>query len=194
MSAIQLGDVAPPLRLPSGQGPEIGTDDYRGRKKLIVWFTKGFGCAFCRTHMAQMVRMYPEIRDRDAEILEVTISRPEQARLYLKKFSLPFPYLCDPEYRARTSWGLSARSQPLSRYVQNMFWGIRNNPASDFGPPDRPPLAELPRLLADDDMGFFVLDRTGVVRFSASGAYGDPTGVRPIPTPDEILRALDACA
>ena len=194
MNPIRVGDAPPPFRLPSGQGPEIGVEDYRGRSKLVVWFTKGFGCAFCRAHMAQIVRSYPAIRERGAEVLEVSVSKPSQGRLYLKKFSLPFPYLCDDDYRARTSWGVGHRSRPLTYYAQALVSTMRTEfPSSDFGPPSSPPLAEIPRMLADDDTGFFVLDRSGVARFARSGTYIDGAAARPIPTEEEIFRALESC-
>ena len=194
MNPIRVGDAPPPFRLPSGQGPEIGVEDYRGRSKLVVWFTKGFGCAFCRAHMAQIVRSYPAIRERGAEVLEVSVSKPAQGRLYLKKFSLPFPYLCDDDYRARTSWGVGHRSRPLTYYAQALVSTMRMDfPSSDFGPPSSPPLAEVPRMLADDDTGFFVLDRSGVARFARSGTYIDGAAARPIPTEEEIFRALESC-
>jgi peroxiredoxin len=194
MNQIRVGDAPPPFRLPSGQGPEIGVEDYRGRSKLVVWFTKGFGCAFCRAHMAQMVRSYPAIRERGAEVLEVSVSKPEQGRLYLKKFSLPFPYLCDDDYRARTSWGVAHRPQSLTYYAKTLVANVRREfPSSDFGPPSSPPLGEIPRMLADDDTGFFILDRAGVARFARSGTYLTGEVARPIPTEEEILRALESC-
>jgi hypothetical protein len=50
-------------------------------------------------------------------------------------------------------------------------------------------------------MGFFVVDRDGVVRYSLAGSYMVPPSdaaasiaVRPIPDLEEILKALEACA
>jgi hypothetical protein len=43
-------------------------------------------------------------------------------------------------------------------------------------------------------MGFFVLDREGIVRYTRSGAYVDGHASRPIPTMPEITRELQQCA
>ena len=51
MPSIEIGQMAPPLRLPSGQGQEVALEDYRGRQHVIVWFTKGMACPFCRQQM-----------------------------------------------------------------------------------------------------------------------------------------------
>jgi len=60
---------------------------------------------------------------------------------------------------------------------------------------------EIPGLLTDDDMGFFVVDRDGIVRYAMAGSAAllDASrrqfhGMRGIPASDEIVRALEACA
>jgi peroxiredoxin len=99
MSGIQVGQTALPFRLPTAQGSAIGLEDYRGKQNLIVWLTKGMGCPFCRVHMSQLARSYDAIRGADTEVLEISVSPLPRARLYAQKFKLPFPYLCDPDYR-----------------------------------------------------------------------------------------------
>src|SRR5919197_1898334 len=106
MSVIAVGQPAPSFRLPSGQGPVVGLDDYRGRGQVIVWFTKGMSCPFCRSQMSQLARGAERIRSLGAEVLQVTASPIERAAVYARSFKLPFPYLCDPEYRVYRARGL----------------------------------------------------------------------------------------
>src|SRR6266511_265054 len=133
MAGISVGQMAPSFRLPSGQGPEVGLEDYRGRKHVIVWFTKGMACPFCRQQMSQLARAYEAFRARDAEILEVTNTPPERARVYVQKFALPFPYLCDPDFRVRRTWNLDARSHGVGYYARMMYLGMTMpKPATDY--------------------------------------------------------------
>lgn len=193
MTTATIGERAPLLRLPSGQGREISLEDYRGRSSVIVWFTKGMACAFCRQQMSQLSRGYPQFRAQGAEILEITTTRPDRARFYVERFGIPFPYLCDPDHRARRAWGLGARSHSLAWYAKSLYQGFRApTPAGDFGE-FLPRIGEFPDLLADDDMGFFIVDRNGHVRYALTGSYGSEDGVRQIPGNDEILRALEEC-
>jgi peroxiredoxin len=193
MPSPQVGQVAPSFRLPSGQGPAIGPDDYRGRRHVIVWFTKGMACAFCRHHMTQLLRGYPTFQNLNGEILEVTPTPPERARLYATKFNIPFPYLCDPDYRVRQSWGLEQRPHSIGWYAAAFYAGFTApQPSSDFGKV-QPALAEFPRLLADEDMGFYILDKNGVVRYALAGAYLDGKAARQIPSNEEIVRELKLC-
>jgi len=193
MTSVEIGKVAPSFRLPSGQGPEIGLDDYRGRRSVIVWFTKGMACPFCRQHMTQLVRGYPSFQALNAEVLEVTPTSPERARFYVSQFNIPFPYLCDPTRVVRRSWGLEMRSHSLGWYAKAFYAGMRvDPPPSDFGKVE-PSVREIPTLVADDDMGFYILDKRGVVRYSLAGSYVDDKGVRNIPSNEQILRELKLC-
>jgi peroxiredoxin len=193
MNGLRVGQVAPSFRLPSGQGPEMGPEDYRGRRNVIVWFTKGMGCAFCRQHMSQLLRGYPAFQALNTEILEVTTTPLERARLYASKFTIPFPYLCDADHRVRRSWGLETRSHSIGWYAAAFYTGFKTPvPPSDFGKV-QPAFGELPSLLADEDMGFYILDKNGVVRYTLAGSYIDGKAARPILGNEEIVRELTLC-
>jgi peroxiredoxin len=187
MPELSIGDKAPSFRLPSAQGADVGLEEFRGRS-IVVWFSKGMACPFCRQQMTQLARGYPEFKARGAELLQITGSKPAQARLYAKQFTLPYPYLCDPDRTVRRSWGMDVRSHGPLYYAKNLIEGMRApRPENDFGT-FAPPPGELPNLLTDDDMGLFVLDKAGVVRYASTSAAVDR---RALPGNDEILRQLE---
>jgi peroxiredoxin len=193
MQSLSVGQVAPSFRLPSGQGAEVSSEDYLGKKNLIVWFTKGMACPFCRQHMSQLVRGYAEFQKRDAEILEITTTDPARARLYMQNFPLPFPYLCDPGHRVSRAWTLGVRSHSPLWYAARFVEGARMpaQPPTEFDV--KITAGDLPKLLRDDDMGFFIVDKRGVVRYALAGSYTDfdDKATRPIPSNEEIVRELD---
>src|ERR1041385_7977769 len=108
MPAIAVGEPAPSFRLPTAQGAEIGLEDFRGQKNVIVWLTKGMACPFCRSQMSQLARAYADIQKLDGELLLVSLSGVPRAKLYAQKFKLPFPYLCDPDHRVHSQSGRGA--------------------------------------------------------------------------------------
>jgi peroxiredoxin len=196
MPGVTVGQMAPSFRLPSGQGPEVGSEDFRGKKNVIVWFTKGLACSFCRQHMSQLVRGYPQFRERDAEVLEVTSSALPRAKVYLQRFNVPFPYLCDPDYSVHRQWNLDARSHSPVWWAKTFVASIRMTPppgTEEFGPAEPPALPDMKQTMTDEDVGFFIVDKQGIVRYSTAGMYVTESGIRPIPTNDEILRELDRC-
>jgi peroxiredoxin len=194
MADVEIGQRAPSFRLPSGQGPEIGPDDFRGRQHLVVWFTKGMACAFCRTQMSLLARSYPRITGLGAEILEVTPTPPVRAQFYARNFRIPFPYLCDPDYRVHAEWGVDVRSHGLAWYARNVYAATKlpHPPPAEVGDP-KPTLREMPKLFHDSDMGLFIVDREGVVRYKLTGSYVTERGVRELPAMDEIVRQLELC-
>jgi peroxiredoxin len=190
VAELEIGQPAPSFRLPAGQGGEIGPADYRGRSHLIVWFTKGMACAFCRTQMSQLARGMNRLKAAGVEVIQITPTQPERARFYVKNFPIPFPYLCDPDLSVHRAWGLGVRSHSMLWYLQRLQSGARGvAPPSDIGDP-RKQLNEVPSLLRDTDSGLFVLDRQGVVRYRNTGAYATEQGVRGMPSLDEILKPL----
>jgi peroxiredoxin len=192
---MEIGQRAPDFRLPSGGGRDVGPADYRGQSSLIVWFTKGMACPFCRTQMSQLARGYPQIKALGAEILQVTPTTPDRARFFARNFTIPFQYLCDPDYRVHRQWNVDVRSHSLAWYAK-MFYGSRQMPLpapTDIGNP-KGTLRELPKMLDDSDMGFFILDRDGIVRYRLAGSYIEGQGSRSIPTMEQITRELQQCA
>ena len=193
------------FHLPSAQGPSVALEEFRGRSNVVVWFTKGFGCPFCRQQMSQLLRGYPEFRRLNTEILEVTPTDPARGQIYAKHFSLPFPYLCDPRDETRRAYGLAARQRPPQWYLTKLLRKLQSDPlpADDFGPSGRlgTPIGvrssfrELRRIMADDDTGFFVIDKDGVVRHAKVGAYRDAGGLGQfwrLPTTAEMIEVLQA--
>ncbi len=149
------------------------------------------GCPFCRSQMTQLSRAYADVQNLDGEVLEISVSPVRRARLYAEKFRLPFPYLCDPDYQVRQQWGIASREHGLGHYVTSLVNGMRTTfPPNDFGT-FGPPLDEMRRILNDDDMGFFIVDKGGIVRYATTGAYrADGSGVT-IPGNEEVLQELE---
>ena len=196
---LTVGQTAPGFTLSSAQGVDVALADYRGRKNVLVWFTKGMACVFCRQHMSQLARARPELERRNTEVLEITPSTPQRARFYADKYRLPFAYLCDTDDVVRRQWGIGVRRHgPL--WYAGLLMKVRKLPHPDnteFGR-DAPAMSEIGKTLRDDDMGFFIVDREGIVRYAYGGSYmtlDDPASpMRPLPDSREVLRALEACA
>lgn len=197
MNAIEIGQKAPEFRLPAAQGGEVGVDDYRGRSNVILFFAKGMACGFCRQKMSQLARGYPRFRALGTEIVMVTPTPLSRARFYARNFQLPYPYLCDPDYRVYRAYGLDVRPYSLVSKAQDALRLSRlPQPENDFGPA-KPSLPEIVRMLNDDDLGFFILDKHGIVRAATRGAYARFEGAKlvmqPIPSNDEIAAELEHC-
>jgi len=190
MAGIDVGQVAPSFRLPTAQGTEVGLEDFRGKQNVIVWLTKGMGCPFCRAQMSQLARSYEDIRRAGAEVLEVSVSPLSRAQLYAQKFKLPFPYLCDPDYRVHNAWKLASPPYGPIHFAKTMWKGMRMPvPENDYFTGGPPP-DEMRNVLRDDEMGFFIVDKQGVVRYALTGSYMGEKGLHSVPSGEEIAAEL----
>jgi peroxiredoxin len=183
---MDIGSTAPDFRLPSAQGPDICLGDFRGRRNVIVWFHKGLMCPFCRRHMVQLAAAAPQIGGLQTEVLQVTSTFPEQARIYHRRFVLPFLYLCDPDHAVAKTWGLAVRPHSAQRFLRRLPDPPGKTPFDNVHPIP----GEVQNLLLDDDTGFFIVDRVGIVRYTQSGPSYSSRSWR-IPSNETVLTELE---
>ncbi len=117
---MEIGSTAPDFRLPSAQGPDICLGDFRGRRNVIVWFTKGLACPFCRRQMVELAAAAPQIGGLQTEVLQRASTFPERARIYHRRFALPFLYLCDLDHAVAKTWGLAVRPHSAHRVLRRL--------------------------------------------------------------------------
>jgi len=184
MSDSLVGRAAPEFRLASAQGGEVGPQDLRGAKRVVLWFSKGLFCPFCRRNMAQLGLRYPEIQALEAEVLQVTHNTLDEARGYLKHYPMKFPYLCDAERAAHDKYGVEMTGMNPGGFLASGAAVV-----ADFvtkGQTTPPPIPYIKRYLGKDTaQAVFVLDREGVVR--AEHRLGPNA---PLPSAEDLISAL----
>jgi len=187
---LEVGTRAPNFRLASAQGGEVALEDYRGQKHVILWFSRGIFCPFCRRYMTQLRLGYPQIQDRGAEILQVTWNTPEEARLYFQQYQLLFPYLCDPERTVYPLYGIRIVHEPVPALVAGIAKGTMAA-LSDrlFRGEKTPPAFPVMKRYGATDMeqqAVFLIDKSGIIRYTySSNALGG------LPSNAEYLRQLE---
>ena len=178
-----VGRAAPEFRLAAAQGGEIGPQDLRGSKRVVLWFSKGLFCPFCRRNMAQLGLRYPEIQALDAEVLQVTHNTLEEARGYLKHYPIRMPYLCDAErtahdlYKVEMLSNLGGMLASTAVVIGDLLLKGQTSP---------PPIPYVMRYKgADAAQALFLIDREGVVR--AEHRLGPNA---PLPSAADLISAL----
>ena len=179
-----VGRAAPEFRLASAQGGELGPQDFRGAKHVVLWFSKGLFCPFCRRNMAQLGLRYPEIQAMQAEVLQVTHNTLEEAHGYLKHYPMKFPYLCDAERVVHDRYGVGLTGIALGGFLASGAAVV-----ADFvlkGETTPAPIPYTKRYAGQDAaQAVFILDRDGIVR--AEHRLGPNA---PLPSAAELISAL----
>jgi peroxiredoxin len=102
----QVGQEAPRFALPSLQGSIVDLASYRGHRNVVVWFSRGFTCPFCRVYTDSVRAGYAALQGTDTEIIQVAPNLLESARRFFARSPLPFPFVCDPDKRLYAVYGL----------------------------------------------------------------------------------------
>lgn len=82
---------------------------YRGRRNVLLWFSRGFTCPFCRTHIAGFVEGYERLRAAETEVIQVAPNLLDGARTFFGEAAPPYPFVCDPDKRLYAVYGLGDR-------------------------------------------------------------------------------------
>ena len=136
--------------------------------------------------MAQLRLGYPEIQRRGAELLQITATPSSQGALYARRFTLPFPYLCDGDHAVHRRYGLTTRGmlaalkgqmESFPRLLTGMVKGEQ---------PSLLPYLPQGMIEATMEQAMFLVDRNGRVRFRHIADVHAH-----IPSNDTLLRALD---
>jgi peroxiredoxin len=93
----KIGSLAPEFKLLATNGQEISLKDFRAKNNVIVFFIRETTCPQCRTHVAQLGRMYEQFKEAGTEVIVILGENMEKAREYADGIGLPFPILCDPD-------------------------------------------------------------------------------------------------
>jgi len=101
-----VGEPAPLFSLPSLSGTMVDLAAYRGRSNVVVWFSRGFTCPFCRVYTDGVRAGYDALRDAETEVIQIAPNLLESARRYFGESALPFPFVCDPDKRLYAVYGL----------------------------------------------------------------------------------------
>jgi len=110
-----VGEMAPRFALPSLDGKTVDLAAYRGHSNVVVWFSRGFTCPFCRVYTDGVRAGYKELRAADTEVIQVAPNLLESARRYFGRSILPFPFICDPDKRLYAVYGLGDRGRSKPR-------------------------------------------------------------------------------
>jgi len=146
---------------------------YRGRRNVVVWFSRGFTCPFCRVYTDGMRAGYQALRSADTEIIQVAPNLLDSARRFFVQSPLPFPFVCDPDKRLYAVYGLGdvgaleATKTAVVSFAHAFTHGDTSNQVRGawFDVMNRNFLRRLHHhAMTAQEQGMFLIDKDGVIR------------------------------
>jgi peroxiredoxin len=190
---LQPGDPAPSIMLDMINREErIATDDFRGRKPLLIGMFRGLHCPFCRRHLAAQAAIDRTLREKGVESVAVVNTPIDRARLYFRYHPMP---------------DLLAASDP--ERLSHRAFGLRNLDVADTGTPVQRTMGTVAAMalntwdrygMKDADwqmmkegtgqlFGQFLIDRDGIIAWSFAEAPEAGTPMMTRPRPQELIDA-----
>jgi len=178
-----VGEAAPLFSLPSLSGATVDLASYRGRSNVVVWFSRGFTCPFCRVYTDGVRAGYEALRAVDAEVIQVAPNLLDSARRYFGESILPFPFVCDPDKRLYAVYGLGdLRALEATRTAVVSFAhafthgdSVNQIRGAWFDVMNRNFLRRLHHhAMTAQEQGIFLIDKEGVIRHLAVVGPIDP--------------------
>ena len=98
-----VGDMAPDFELLNQNGENVKLSDYRGKKVLLFAYPKA-GTPGCTTQACGFRDNSAQIETADAVVLGLSPDEPTALAKWIKKESLQYDLLSDPEHQVLEAW------------------------------------------------------------------------------------------
>jgi peroxiredoxin len=113
-STPKVGERAPQFSLASADGRTVALKDYVG-KKLVLVFYRGYWWPFCRKQLAGLAADYDKIKAAGADVVAISVDKPEKSRELSDKLKLLFSVLSDVDHKVIDAYGLFNADGKISK-------------------------------------------------------------------------------
>jgi len=97
MGKISVGEKAPLFKADSYNVGTIDLAELIGKQKIVLVFSRYFGCPICQVDLKELIDKLPEIEEKGAKVLYITQSSKEKADEFIKKYNITFPVIPSPQ-------------------------------------------------------------------------------------------------
>ncbi len=103
---IKEGDKAPLFKIDSYNAGTIELGEIIGNEKIILIFSRYFGCPICQLDLNMLMEKAPEIKSKGAKLLYVTQSGEKVAKEFIEKYQIEFPVIPSTKDELYAEYGL----------------------------------------------------------------------------------------
>jgi len=170
---LKVGDKAPQFILKNQNGEEIDSEDFLGKKAIVLTFYRGIWCPYCNTDLVSLNSYFEEITDLDGMLLSVSPQLPKFNQQTVERQKLKYDLLSDTNNDVASGFGLRwEMEEPLKSVYKNQF----KIDLKDYNGDDTWSLPVPAR---------FLIDKEGVIRYAE---YAVDYTKRP--EPDALIKVL----
>ena len=114
-SLPKVGDLAPEFRLPSTEGHDIGLEDFRGRRAVVLYFYPRDDTPGCTQEACSFRDLLSKFQARNVEVLGVSTDSVRSHKKFQQKYGLTFPLLADTAHQVAERYGVWQKKRFMGR-------------------------------------------------------------------------------
>jgi peroxiredoxin len=118
---INVGDKAKDFKIESYNAGMIDLSELIGKQKIVLIFSRYFGCPICQLDFNILLEAVPEINDKGAKLLYVTQSGEKIANEYIEKYNVDFPVIPSSKKELYAEYGLGLMNAGAAAKVRKKF-------------------------------------------------------------------------
>ncbi|TFG03732.1 MAG: redoxin domain-containing protein [Promethearchaeota archaeon] len=115
---IKIGQDAPLFKLQSYNAGMIDLEELIGSQKIVLIFSRYFGCPICHLELNQILERYEEIEDKGAKLLYITQSGDKIAKEFIKNKGITFPVIASTKDDLYKEYGLGMMTPEAVKQVR----------------------------------------------------------------------------
>ena len=102
---LETGDKAPDFSLPSSTGETISLNDYRDKRRVVLYFYPRDNTPGCTKEACSFRDNLSAINDKNTVVLGVSKDSLKSHDKFIEKFELNFPLLSDEDHAVAEAYG-----------------------------------------------------------------------------------------
>jgi peroxiredoxin len=164
-NALKIGEPAPLFTLASYNAGTVDLQALLGSKKIVLIFSRYFGCPICRLDLLELIENVQKIIEKNTFLMYITQSGSLTANQIIKDLGITFPVIYGTKDEIYTDYGLgmmniSTLAKVPSRLKNAKMRGIEHGLSEGWE-------AQSP--------GQFIIDKEGKIVHLESGWLDLPT-------------------
>jgi len=118
---LKVGDKAPLFKLDSYNAGTIDLGELIGKQKIVLIFSRYFGCPICQLDLNILMESVPEINNKGAKLLYVTQSGEKVTQEFIAKYKIEFPVIASSKKELYAEYGLGLMNEEAVNKVKSKF-------------------------------------------------------------------------
>ncbi len=122
---LEIGDKAPLFKLNSYNAGIIDLEELIGIQKIVLIFSRYFGCPICQLDLQELLEHSSEIESTDVKILYITQSGEKIATQVIEENKITFPVIPSSKEELYKDYGLRMMGRNAVAQIPDKIKAIR---------------------------------------------------------------------